>query len=121
MLFYYIDQNIMHWNHCDMNSKLLHSTSISDSIYGEIRQIYTMSGSKGNTLQCTTNPGIDPAYHTLDLHVQVALMGYCTVKGEGNCLSIGSTVSEAIIGTWQWSTATGSSQWGRFSSITASS
>ena len=39
----------------------------------------------------------------------------------GNGQLIGSTVSDAIVRSWQWSTATGSSQLGYFSSITASS
>ena len=41
------------------------------------------------------------------LHVQGKLWEYCPAKGEGNGQSIGSTVFDAIIGSWLWLTATG--------------
>ena len=42
-------------------------------------------------------------------------------EGAGCDNSIGSTVSDAIVRSWLWLTATRSSPLGRFSSITASS
>ena len=42
-------------------------------------------------------------------------------EGVGNGKSIGSTVSDAIVSSWLWSTATRSCQLGYFSSISASS
>ena len=53
--------------------------------------------------------------------VQVELKGYYTVKSGGNGQSIGSTVTDAIVQSWLWATATGSCPLGYFSSITASS
>ena len=47
--------------------------------------------------------------------------GYCPIKDGGNGQSIGSTVSNAIIRSWLWSTVTESCPLGSFSSITASS
>ena len=48
--------------------------------------------------------------------------GYCPVyRVDGNCQSIGSTVSDAIVRSWLWWTATMNSSLGYFSSITASS
>ena len=51
----------------------------------------------------------------------VELRGYCPVYGWGNGQSIGSSVSDAIVRSWLWSTSTESSPLGFFSSITASS
>ena len=53
------------------------------------------------------------------LHVQVALRGYCSVKSGGSASRL--DVSDAIVRSWLWSTATGSCPFGYFSSITANS
>ena len=52
--------------------------------------------------------------------VQVVLRRYWPVEGGGNGQSIGYTVSDAIVCSWQESTTTGSRPLGYFSSITAS-
>ena len=49
------------------------------------------------------------------------LREYCHVTGGSNGQSIGSTVSDAVVRSWLWSTAPGSSPLGYVSSITASS
>ena len=55
------------------------------------------------------------------LYVQVAIKGFSPVKGGDNYQSIVSTVSDAIVRSWLWSTATGNCPLGYFSIITASS
>ena len=52
--------------------------------------------------------------------MQVGLNRYCSVKGESNGQSIGPPVSDAIVRSWLWSTATGSCPSDYFSSITSS-
>ena len=47
----------------------------------------------------------------------VALIGYCTVFCGGCDQSIGSTVSDAIVRSWLWSTATRSSPLGHISKL----
>ena len=57
-------------------------------------------------------------------HVTMTLVGLSYLSLiflGGNCQSIESTVSDAIVRSWQWSTATGSTQLGYFSCITVSS
>ena len=62
-----------------------------------------------------SGPGIGigtPLIYSAHLYVQVALKGYCPVMVGGNEQCIGSTVSDAIICSWLWSTVTGSCPFG---------
>ena len=51
----------------------------------------------------------------------MALRGCCSMKGGGISESIVYTVSDAIVRSWLWSTATRSRPLGYFGNITASS
>ena len=65
-------------------------------------------------------PGRAEAAPIYMYYAQVVLRGYCSVKGGGNCRSINITISEAILRSWLWSTATGSCLLGNFGNITVS-
>ena len=86
---------------------------------------YTLSGSTGKVVAShaeipRSGPGLTEA---IFMHCAlVALRGYCPVKGGGGKgQSIGSTVSDAIVRSWLWSTATGSRPLGYLGNITTSS
>ena len=53
------------------------------------------------------------------LHYAGGAHGVLPCKGGVNDQSIGSIVSDSIVRSWLWSTATGSCQLGYFGSITA--
>ena len=68
-----------------------------------------------------SNPGLTKAVPIHMYCVLVVLRGYCPVKAGGNGQSVGSTVSDAIVRSWLWSTATGSHPLGYLGNITTSS
>ena len=94
----------------------------------QIKSVHTLSSRKGSTL-ARHSEGRMFAFHWLQ-EVSSFVARICTVQVElrGNCLRrvrcngqlIGSTVSDAIVRIWLWSTSTGNSPLGYFSSITGS-
>ena len=68
-----------------------------------------------------SSPGLTEAVPIYIYCGLVALRGYCPVKGGGNGQLIKSTVSDAIVRSWLWSTATGSRPLGYLDNITISS
>ena len=65
--------------------------------------------------QCSKSCDLQPSPHCSVQYVE--LRGYCPVYGEGCDQSIGSTVSDAIVRSWLWLTATKSSPFGYFSKL----
>ena len=87
---------------------------------------YALSGSTGKVVAshekvARSSPGLIEAVPIYMYCALVALRGYCPVKGGGNGQSIGSTVSDSIVHSWLWSTATESCLLGYFGNITTSS
>ena len=77
---------------------------------------YTLSGSTGKVVASHAGiPGSSPGLtEAIYMHCAlVALRGHCPVNGQ----SIGSAVSDAIVRSWLWSTATGSYPLGYLGSI----
>ena len=92
------------------------------------RVIYTLSGRTGSALAWHTQRSVFAPrllQKVLRFVARIYTMqyvehrGYCPVCGGGQ--SIESTVSDAIVHNWLWSTATGSCQLRYFSSIPAGS
>ena len=104
-------------------TQLMHSfCDICASIHVTRNSLVSLSSSIENAVaECSKGPLTILLICSTQLHVQVALWGYCYVMDGGNCQPIESTFSDSIVHSWMWWTVTGSFPLGYISSIAASS